>query len=298
VKMSKALTDKGTFVRLCWAVAVYGLHVGWEHVKGPLIAYLVERKEARLEKERLENRDHRTSMLWKKVTEFRRTTMTPREFFPTMNAIASHPFISEVIDSGDDEAFEYLKKTIGEKLPGIRDEVRRDREESLMGLLPPGYTSPEPLKLATTWFGNGLVSRVGRAEDVMNELWCVRAREHWDMASVVGGVLPWDKIAPRIGFEKEVKEAITKLIADLGVGDPEKMTAEELDNVRCRVAMFTKKDTPILNMEIGSWRHLVSVFLPPFSKKSSLGGNRCERSRMLGLGSPAGGPSKTTNSRM
>jgi hypothetical protein len=51
---------------------------------------------------------------------------------------------------------------------------------------------------------------------------------------------------------------VVKLITDLGVGDPEKMTAEELDNVPCRVLMFFKDPTrPTLNMELGNWRHLV-----------------------------------------
>ena len=227
-------------------------------------------REARLEGERLEKKRGRISTLWKSVSAFRRSNMTPREFFPTLGVIISLPHISEILDGDDDGAFEELNKGIAEQLPEITDKIRRDREETLLKLLPPGYTSPEPLKLATTWFSNSLVLRVARVEDVINELWSIATREAWDRISVDGGI-PWDAVAPEITFEKEVMVAVTKLITDLGVGDPEKMTAEELDNVPCRVLIFTKRPKePVLNMEVGNWRHLVSVFPSHTHKTSSL----------------------------
>lgn len=223
-------------------------------------------KEKRLEEQRFHRRNCRITMLWKKVSAFRRASMTPREFFPPVDVIAGHPLVSEVIDYGDDGAFEQLENTIVEKLPEIRDEVRKEREEMLLEFLPPGYTSPEPLKLATTWFSNALVSRVCRAEEVINELWSLTMREEWDVDSILGGIF-WDTIAPGFVFEEKVKGVVTKLIKNLGVGDPEEMTAEELDDVRCRLAIFTKKNTSALNVEVGSWRHLVSVLLPAFLGK-------------------------------
>ena len=217
-------------------------------------------RETRLEGERLKKKKGRISALWKSVSAFRRSNMTPREFFPTLGVIISLPHISEVLDGDDDETFEELNKGIAEQLPEIADKTRRDREETLLKLLPPGYTSPEPLKLATTWFSNSLVSRVARVEDAINELWSVVTRRSWDKISINGGIR-WSAVAPEITFEKEVMVAVSKLITDLGVGDPEKMTAEELDDVPCRVVIFTKEPKkPVLNMEVGNWRHLVSVF--------------------------------------
>lgn len=217
-------------------------------------------RETRLEGERLKKKKGRISALWKSVSAFRRSNMTPREFFPTLGVIISLPHISEVLDGDDDETFEELNKGIAEQLPEIADKTRRDREETLLKLLPPGYTSPEPLKLATTWFSNSLVSRVAGVEDAINELWSVVTRRSWDKISINGGIR-WSAVAPEITFEKEVMVAVSKLITDLGVGDPEKMTAEELDDVPCRVVIFTKEPKkPVLNMEVGNWRHLVSVF--------------------------------------
>lgn len=198
----------------------------------------------------------RIDTLQESVLAFRRSEMTPREFFPTLGVIISDPHVSEVLDNGDDSAFEELNNNIAEQLPGIIDQVRRDREETLLKLLPPGYTSPEPLKLATTWFTNNYVFRMGRAEVVINELWDIAKREAWDRVSVNGGI-QWSSVALKIVFEKEVMVAITKLITDLGVGDPEKVTAEELDRVPCRVVIFTKEQTSALNIEVGSWRYLV-----------------------------------------
>ena len=217
-------------------------------------------RETRLEGERLKKKKGRISALWKSVSAFRRSNMTPREFFPTLGVIISLPHISEVLDGDDDETFEELNKGIAEQLPEIADKTRRDREGTLLKLLPRGYTSPEPLKLATTWFSNSLVSRVARVEDAINELWSVVTRRSWDKISINGGIR-WSAVAPEITFEKEVMVAVSKLITDLGVGDPEKMTAEELDDVPCRVVIFTKEPKkPVLNMEVGNWRHLVSVF--------------------------------------
>jgi hypothetical protein len=222
-----------------------------------LITYLMNAKEVRLEGERLEKRRKRIDVLGKSVLAFRRSNMTPREFFPTLGVIISLPHISETLEGDDDGAFEELNECIAEQLPGITDQIRRDREETLLKLLPPGYTSPEPLKLATTWFSNGIALRAARAGDVINELWGTVRGEIWDRVSINGGTC-WSSIAPKITFEKEVMVAVTKLISDSGVGDPEKMTADELDNVSCRVVIFTKElRNPFLNMVVGNWRHLV-----------------------------------------
>lgn len=221
-------------------------------------------KEARLEEEHLEKKRERINVLWKSVLAFRRSNTTPREFFPTLGAVISLPNISEILDGDDDGAFEELNKSIAEQLPGITDQIRRDREETLLKLLPPGYTSPEPLKLATTWFSNSIVLRTARVEDVINELWSIATREAWDRVSVNGGI-HWSSVAPRVTFEKKVMVEVTKLITNLGVGDPEKVTAEELDNVPCRIVIFTKEPKEsALSMEVGNWRHLVGVF--PFLK--------------------------------
>ena len=224
-------------------------------------------REARLEEEHLEKKRERISALWKSVLAFRRSNMTPREFFPTLGVIINLPHISEILEGDDDEDFEGLKGSIAEQLPIITHQIRRDREETLLKLLPPGYTSPEPLKLATTWFSSSLVLRVARVEDIINELWSIATREAWDRVSTNGGIC-WSVVAPRITFAKEVMVAVTKLIMDLGVGDPQMVTAEELDNVPCRVVIFTKKPKePALNMEVGNWRHLVREFFPPTSIK-------------------------------
>ena len=220
-------------------------------------------KEARLEEERLEKKRERINTLWKNVLVFRRSNTTPREFFPTLGMIISLPHISEILDDDDDEAFEELNKSIAERLPGITEQIWRDREETLLKLLPSGYTSPEPLKLATTWFSNSLMLKTARVEDVINGLWSIATREAWDSDSANGG-FSWSSVAPRVTFEKKVMVKVTKLITDLGVGDPEKVTAEELDNVPCRIVIFTKKPKePTLSMEVGNWRHLVRAFFPP-----------------------------------
>lgn len=257
-------------------------------------------KEARLEEEHLEKKRERITTLWKSVSVFRRSSTTPREFFPTVGAIIGLPHISEILDGDDDEVFEELNKSIAEQLPGITDQIRKNREEALLKLLPPGYTSPEPLKLATTWFSNSLVLRTARVEDVINELWNITTREAWDRVSVNGGI-NWGSVAPRITFEKKVMVEVTKLITNLGVGDPEKVTAEELDNVPCRIVIFTKKQRgPALSMEVGNWRNLVSVFPSHTHKTSrvSLLWNRYRRLWTQSLESPAGGFSKIMNSRM
>jgi hypothetical protein len=118
--------------------------------------------------------------------------------------------------------------------------------------------------------------------DVINEMWgCVR-REAWDRVSVNGGIC-WNSVVPKIVFEKKVMAAVTKLITDLGVGDPEKMTAEELDNEPCRVVMFFKDQRkPVLKMEVGSWRHLVreDSFHTPGASRVSLLRDRYRKSRM------------------
>lgn len=214
-------------------------------------------KEIRLESERLNRRIARIGTLKEVLSAFRQSNMTPRDFFPTLDVITSVPHIGQVLDHGDKEAFEELKNGITEELPGIADQARRDREETLLKLLPPGYTSPEPLNLATTWFRCPIVHRAAaRAEDVVNEIW---TRKAWDIASLKGDI-QWSSIVPRIALDKKVMAAVTKLITDLGVGDPEKMTAEDLDKVHCRVLIFWKGSRlSSLIMEVGSWRHLVRV---------------------------------------
>lgn len=188
---------------------------------------------------------------------FHRSSMTPRDFFPTLGVISAVPHISQVLGYGDEEAFEELKNSITEQLPGLADQTRKDREETLLKLLPSGYTSPEPLKLATTWFKNPRFGVIGRVEDVINEMWNLTRREEWDRVSVDEGT-QWNDTAPKIVFEDEVMAAVTKLITDLGIGDPEKVTAEELDNVPCRIVIFSDgPGEPALNMEVGGWRHLV-----------------------------------------
>lgn len=276
------------------------LYPGWENIKDSLIAYLAKTMEMRLADERLEKRKVRIDVLGKIVSAFRRSSMTPRDFFPTLGTIANVPHISGVLGCGDEEAFEELKNGIVEQLPGLTAQIRKDREETLLKLLPPGYISPEPLKLATTWFSNGLVSKAARAEDVLNEMWNSVRREVWDKASVNEGIL-WSVVAPHIVFENKVMAAVAKLITDLGIGDPEKMTAEELDNVHCRVVIFCKDPKkPVLNMEVGGWRSLVREISShsPRTSKISLLRNRYRRSRMVISKSPTGVPSKTTNSQM
>jgi hypothetical protein len=212
--------------------------------------------ETRLGEERMLKRMERISILGKIVTAFHRSNKAPRDFFPTPGAITSRLHISEILYFGHEEAFEELKNGITEQLPGLADQIRKDREETLLRLLPPGYTSPEPLKLATTWFSNSLVLEAARAEEVIHELRGLVRRKGWDEVGLRGAT--WSLIIPAITVEEKVMAAVNKLITDLGVGDPEKMTAEELDNVPCRVLMFfkdPKKST--LNMEVGSWRHLV-----------------------------------------
>ncbi|KAF9646076.1 hypothetical protein BDM02DRAFT_314835 [Thelephora ganbajun] len=213
--------------------------------------------ETRLAAERYEKRKERASILGKSVLAFRRSNTTPRDFFPTLGAITNLPHVSEILDHGDDEAFEELTNGITEQLPGITCQIRKEREETLLKLLPPGYTSPEPLKLATTWFTSRAVLKTARMENVINELWGLAAMGEWDRISVNGGVR-WSTVASRIAFEERVMAVVTKLITDSGVGDPKEMTAEELDNVPCRVVIFSKDPKkPVLSMEVGSWRHLV-----------------------------------------
>ena len=81
------------------------------------------------------------------------------------------------------------------------------------------------------------MDKVAKVGDVINEMWNYVGREVWDEVSV-NGITQRSAIAPRITFKDKVMAAVTKLIADLGVGDPEKITAEELDKVPCRVVMF------------------------------------------------------------
>jgi len=216
----------------------------------------------RLTEERLERRRQRISILGKSVLAFHRSRMTPRDFFPTLGVITDLPHISEILDHGDEGTFKELKDGITQQLPGITDQIRRDREKTLLKLLPSGYTSPEPLKLATTWFSNGLLLKAARVEDVINEMWGSVRREAWDRVSVGGGIR-WSSVAPKIVFEKKVMAAVTKLITDLGVGDPKEVTAEEMDNEPCRIVMFSKDPKkPVLKMEVGSWRHLVRERFP------------------------------------
>ena len=220
------------------------------------------RKELWLEEQRIDRERSRIATLGGIVAAFHQSNLTPRDFFPTLGVITKAPHISQILGYGDEEAFEELKNSITEQLPGFADQIRRDREEMLLKLLPPGYTSPEPLKLATTWFRIRYTCEgAARAGDVINEFWNQEKREAWDSASVNGGV-QWSSIAHNIVFEHEIMAAVTKLITDLGVGDPKKVTAEELDDVPCRVVIFSKKPgNPALNMEVGSWRHLVRASL-------------------------------------
>ena len=246
------------------------IYPGWEKIKGSLISYLVAARETRLVEERLGARRTRINNLGKIVSTFRRSNTTSRDFFPTLGVITSVPHISEILDDSDEEPFEELKNGITEQLPGLATRVRKDREETLLKLLPPGYTSPEPLKLATTWFNNSLEFEAARAEDVINEMWPSANRDAWDISSLDGGV-QWSSIAPKITFEKRVMAAVTKLITDLGVGDPEKMTAEELDNVQCRVVMFSKDSEKLtLDMAVGGWRHLVRILLQTHSYRGGV----------------------------
>ena len=226
--------------------------------------------------------------------------MTPRDFFPSLGVIIAVPHISKILDYDDEEAFEELKDSIVEQLPGLANRIRKEREETLLKLLPPGYTSPEPLKLATVWFDNPIVLEVARVENAINEMWNTAKRESWDSISINGGI-QWSSIASKLTFETKVMATVTKLITDLGVGDPEKITAEELDNVHCRVAMFPKgPKKPVLNMEVGGWRHLVRIPLQTKAlgtSKVSLLRGRYERSCMRDWKPATGGFSRTTNFR-
>ena len=247
-------------IRRFTLVAINQLCPGWENLKDSLIAYLVKRKEIWLEDQRLDREVMRIRTLGEVVSAFHRSTMTPWDFFPTLGVITSIPHISQIIGHGDEGAFEELKNGITEQLPGFAETIRREREDTLLKLLPPGYTSPEPLKLATTWFKCPLVDEAGRVGDVINEMWSITRREWWDTS--LNGCCQWSAISPGIVFKDEVMAAVTKLITDLGVGDPEMVTVEELDNVSCRVVMFSEgPGKPALNMEVGGWRHLVRASL-------------------------------------
>jgi len=234
------------------------------------------------------------------VSAFHQSTMTPLEFFPTLGVITSTPQISQILGHGDEKAFEKLKDGITKLLPEFAAKVRKEQEDTLLKLLPPGYTSKEPLKLATTWFKSPNMYVVARVGDVINEMWNFTKREAWDDVSIHGGI-QWGAVAPRIVFMDEVMTAVTKLILDLGVGDPEMVTAEELDNVHCRVIIFSEgPGKPGLNMEVGSWRHLVRVSSLSAclrNVESLTPGNRYRRSRPGGWNPPIGGSSKTTNSQ-
>jgi len=253
----------------------------------------------RLTEERLDRRMQRINILGKSVSVFHRSRMTPREFFPTLGVIADLPHISEILNYGDEGAFKELKGGIMQQLPGITDQIRRDREKTLLKLLPPGYTSTEPLKLATTWFSNGIFSKAARVEDVINEMWGSIRREAWDRVSINGGIR-WSSVVPKIGFEKKVMAVVTQLITDLRVGDPKEMTAEELDNESCRIVMFSKDPKkPVLKMEVGSWRHLVRnvSFHTLGAPRVSLLRVRYKRSPMRDCEPPTGGSLMTTNSQ-
>ena len=93
--------------------------------------------------------------------------------------------------------------------------------------------------------------------------------------------------------------AVRKLITDHGIGNSE-MTTEELNHIHCRVAILVKKlRNPVLNAEAGSRVHLVGRFSLPRLETSRIPllRNRYRNPRIPGLGSPAGGLSKTMNSR-
>jgi len=242
-------------------VAIDQLCPGWENIRDSLIAFLVSKKEFRLELQRLDRQMARSRTLGEVVSAFHQSTMTPQDFFPTLGGITSIPHIGQILGHGDDEAFEELKNGITEQLPGLAEKIRKEREDTLLKLLPPGYTSPEPLKLATTWFKGPFVDEAGRVGDAINEMWNYSKKEVWDSIGVAAGI-PWGSITPMIVFKDDVMAAVTKLITDLEIGDPEKVTAEELDNASCRVVMFSEgPGKPALNMEIGSWRHLVRASL-------------------------------------
>ena len=106
----------------------------------------------------------------------------------------------------------------------------------------------------------------------------------------------WSSVAPRIAFEKNVMVAVSKLVADLGVGDPEKVTTEGVDHVSCKVAICTKKPKNLaLNVEVASLRHLVRVFPARTPEHREL----CSQSRQNIVGPEllAGGFLETENSR-
>ena len=255
--------------------------------------------ETRLVEQRLKKTQARVGILLGEVMKFRRSNLTPRDFFPGLGAIMTVPHIGETINHGDEKAFEKLENSLAEQLPSIIDQIRRDREETLLELLPPGYTSPDPLKLATTWFTNGIACEAGRAEDALNEMWGFVGKGELDWGSA-SEIIQWSSVVPEIEFEKNVMAVVTKVIEDLGVGDPEKMTAEELDKVPCRIVIFSKvPQEQFLNMEVGSWRHLVRAFsfrtLGTF--RALFRGNRYKRSHIRNIKSPAGGSLKTTNSQ-
>ena len=141
-----------------------------EH-KDSLITYLVKRKEFRLEGQRLDREATRTRTLGEVVSAFHRSTMTPRDFFPTLGVITNIPHIGQILGHGDEEAFEELKNGITEQLPGFVEKIQKEREDTLLKLLPPGYTSQEPLNLAATWFGSLNMDKVAKVGDVINEMW-------------------------------------------------------------------------------------------------------------------------------
>ena len=64
--------------------------------------------------------------------------MTPRDFFPTLGVIINIPHIGQILGHGDEEAFEELKNGITEQLPGFAEEIQKEREDTLLKLLPPG----------------------------------------------------------------------------------------------------------------------------------------------------------------
>ena len=125
-----------------------------------------------------------------------------------------------------------------------------------------------------------------------NELRIIATREECNGVSV-SGEIRYSSVAPLLTFEKKVMVTVRKFITDLGVGDPERVTAEELNPVLCKVAIFTEEPKKrLLNMIVRGWCHLVRAFPSHTVETSTLTLDR--RSWMLGSELLAGEFSKTT----
>lgn len=199
-----------------------------------------------------------------KIVSAYQRTHHPLEFFISTLDICESPGVSESIVDGSDEVFQECLAGIPDRIPEIHALVHHKRQDEIMKLHPDGLTT-SALPLATSWFKCRYCSHSFHyAGAIMHSCGFFRpfgyrpfeeltAMEPLEQVHNLYGRGRW--IVDRLTYWKEAAELTKQVIESTGM-DPNKVTPDELDDVKHRLMVFAGSGSS--TMTIVSWRCLVS----------------------------------------